>query len=147
MTVAVLLAHIHTHFPVSLSVLDELKVDYSHTGTRTVAAPHFLQHCDAAGHTTLWCNKYNKDDKMQCMTASLIRGWSQRMEHVGQYAFGAALMIVEEGRHDIVALCVLCGRGMPAIVRAVVDTELFDWEVADVAAQRERVMDCLCWRV
>ncbi|EKG06865.1 mucin-associated surface protein (MASP), putative, partial [Trypanosoma cruzi] len=28
-----------------------------------------------------------------------------------------ALMIVEERRHEIVALCVLCGRGMPAIVR------------------------------
>ncbi|KAF8286580.1 putative elongation factor 1-gamma (EF-1-gamma) [Trypanosoma cruzi] len=144
MTVAVLLAHIHTHFPVSLSVLDELKSDYSHTDTRTVAAPYFFQHCDAAGHTTLWCHKYNKDDKLQCMTASLIRGWLQRMEHVRQYALGAALMIVEERRHDIVALCVLCGRGMPAIVKAVVDTELFDWEEADVAAQRERVMDCLC---
>ncbi|PBJ76494.1 elongation factor 1-gamma (EF-1-gamma) [Trypanosoma cruzi cruzi] len=144
MTVAVLSAHIHTHFPVSLSVLDELKIDYSHTDTRTVAAPYFFQHCDAAGHTTLWCNNYNKDNKLQCMTASLIRGWLQRMEYVGQYALGAALMIVEEGRHDIVALCVLCGRGMPAIVRAVVDTELFDWEVADVAAQRERAMDCLC---
>ncbi|RNF03157.1 elongation factor 1-gamma (EF-1-gamma) [Trypanosoma cruzi] len=70
MTVAVLLAHIHTHFPVSLSVLDDLKIDYSHTDTRTVAAPYFFQHCDAAGHTTLWCNKYNKDDKMQCMTAN-----------------------------------------------------------------------------
>ncbi|KAF8286849.1 putative elongation factor 1-gamma (EF-1-gamma) [Trypanosoma cruzi] len=67
-----------------------------------------------------------KDNKLQCMTASLIRGWLQRMEHVRQYALGVALMIVEQRRHDIVALCVLRGRGMPAIVKAVVDTELFD---------------------
>ncbi|KAF8282314.1 putative elongation factor 1-gamma (EF-1-gamma) [Trypanosoma cruzi] len=69
------------------------------------------------------------------------------MEHVRQYALGAALMIVEERRHDIVALCVLRGRGIPTIVRDVEDTELLDWEeVADVAAQRERAMDCLCCR-
>ncbi|RNC42099.1 putative elongation factor 1-gamma (EF-1-gamma) [Trypanosoma cruzi] len=46
------------------------------------------------------------------------------------------------------AVCVVCGRGMAAIVRDVEDTELFDWEedVAYVAAQRERMKDCLCWR-
>ncbi|KAF8299995.1 hypothetical protein TcYC6_0062000 [Trypanosoma cruzi] len=83
---------------------------------------------------------------MHCMTVRLIRVWLQRMEHVRQYLLGVALMIVEERRHDIVALCVLCGRGMTAIVRDVEDTELFDWkEVADVAAQRERMTDCVCW--
>ncbi|RNC51791.1 putative elongation factor 1-gamma (EF-1-gamma), partial [Trypanosoma cruzi] len=52
----------------------------------------------------------------------------------------------EERRHDIVALWVFRGRGMPAIVEDVEDTELFDWEeVADVAAQRERITDYLCW--
>ncbi|EAN85312.1 elongation factor 1-gamma (EF-1-gamma), putative, partial [Trypanosoma cruzi] len=49
--------------------------------------------------------------------------------------------------HDVVALCELRGRGMPAIVREVEDTELFDWEeVANVAAQRERMKECVCWR-
>ncbi|KAF8277897.1 putative elongation factor 1-gamma [Trypanosoma cruzi] len=122
----VLGTHIHTHFLVSLSVLDALKVDYSHTDTRRVAAPYFFQHCDAAGYTNLWCHKYNEDNKLQCMTANLIRVCFQRMEHVGQYALGVVLMIVEEGRHDIVALWVLRGRGMPAIVRSVEDTELLD---------------------
>ncbi|KAF8303781.1 putative elongation factor 1-gamma [Trypanosoma cruzi] len=83
---------------------------------------------------------------MQFMTANLIRVWLQGMEHVRQYALSVALMIGEERRHDVVALWVLRGRGMPAIVRDVEDTELFDWEeVADVAAQRERITDCLCW--
>ncbi|KAF8277610.1 hypothetical protein TcYC6_0015290 [Trypanosoma cruzi] len=68
------------------------------------------------------------------------------MEHVRKYAFGVALIIGEERRHDIVALWVFRGRGMPAIVEDVEDTELFDWEeVADVAAQRERITDYLCW--
>ncbi|KAF8290479.1 putative elongation factor 1-gamma [Trypanosoma cruzi] len=92
------------------------------------------------------CSKHNEDNKMQFMTANLIRGWFQRMEHVRKYAFGVALIIGEERRHDIVALWVFRGRGMPAIVEDVEDTELFDWEeVADVAAQRERITDYLCW--
>ncbi|KAF8300893.1 hypothetical protein TcYC6_0056210 [Trypanosoma cruzi] len=83
---------------------------------------------------------------MQFMTANLIRGWLQRMEHVRQYAFGVALIIGEERRHDIVALWVLRGRGMPAIVEDVEDTEQLEWEeVADVAAQRERMTDCVWW--
>ncbi|RNC51712.1 elongation factor 1-gamma (EF-1-gamma) [Trypanosoma cruzi] len=44
---------------------------------------------------------------MQCVTANLIGILLQRMEHVRQYALGVALMIGEERRHDIVALCVL----------------------------------------
>ncbi|KAF8306884.1 putative elongation factor 1-gamma (EF-1-gamma) [Trypanosoma cruzi] len=67
-----------------------------------------------------------KDNKMQCMTANPIRVWLQRMEHVRHHFLVVALMIVEEKRHDIVALCVLCGRGMPKIVRDVEDTELLD---------------------
>ncbi|RNC35230.1 elongation factor 1-gamma (EF-1-gamma) [Trypanosoma cruzi] len=91
------------------------------------------------------------------MTVRLIRVWLQRMGHVCQYELGAALMIAAEWRHDVVALCVLCGRGMPAIVRDVADTELLEWEkVADFAAQRERMTAAcggrarrsrgLCWR-
>ncbi|EAN93902.1 elongation factor 1-gamma (EF-1-gamma), putative [Trypanosoma cruzi] len=64
---------------------------------------------------------------MQCMTANLIGMCLQRMEHVRQYLLGVALMIVEERRHDVVALCVLRGRGLPAIVWDVEYTELFDW--------------------
>ncbi|RNC42835.1 putative elongation factor 1-gamma (EF-1-gamma) [Trypanosoma cruzi] len=45
------------------------------------------------------------------------------------------------------AVCVVRGRSMAAIVRDVEDTELLDWEeVAYVAARRECITDCLCWR-
>ncbi|KAF8303988.1 hypothetical protein TcYC6_0041600 [Trypanosoma cruzi] len=71
------------------------------------------------------CSKH-EDNEMQCVTVNLIRVWLQRMERVRQYALGVALMIVEKRRHDIVALCELRGRGMPAIVRDVEDTELLD---------------------
>ncbi|EAN99583.1 elongation factor 1-gamma (EF-1-gamma) [Trypanosoma cruzi] len=86
---------------------------------------------------------------MQCVTANLIGIWLQRMEHVRQYLLGVALMIGEEGRHDIVALCVLwrpghagdCeGRGGHGAVG-------LREEVADVAAQRERMTDCVWWEV
>ncbi|RNC33858.1 elongation factor 1-gamma (EF-1-gamma) [Trypanosoma cruzi] len=61
--------------------------------------------------------KHKEDNKMQFMTANLIRGWFQRMEHVRRYAFGVAPMIGEERRHDIVALWVLCGGVIPAVLR------------------------------
>ncbi|KAF8306680.1 hypothetical protein TcBrA4_0021990 [Trypanosoma cruzi] len=85
---------------------------------------------------------------MPVVTDNLICGWfAAHGSTVAPARVGLCVMIVEERRHEIVALCVLCGRGMPAIVRDVEDAELFDWgEVADVAAQRERMTDCLCWR-
>lgn len=133
--------------PPSPFVLDAFKREYSNTDTRAVAAPYFFQHYDAAGYTAFWCRyKYNEENKMQFMTANLIRGWFQRMEHTRKYAFGTALIIGEDKKHDIEALWVFRGRGMPDIVREVEDTELFDWEeIADVAAQRERITDFLCW--
>ncbi|KAF8304168.1 hypothetical protein TcYC6_0037660 [Trypanosoma cruzi] len=106
------------------------------------------------------CSKHenNEDNKMQFMTANLIRGWFQRMEHVRKYAFGVALIIGEERRHDIVALWVFRGRGMPAILEDVEDTELFDWErrwrtsrrsgsaSRTACAGRARRSRGLCWR-
>ncbi|EAN90765.1 elongation factor 1-gamma (EF-1-gamma) [Trypanosoma cruzi] len=60
-------------------VLDELKREYSHTDTRTVAAPYFFQHHDAAGCKTLRCrHKYKEENKMQ------------RMEHVCEYCVAVA---------------------------------------------------------
>ncbi|KAF8294347.1 hypothetical protein TcYC6_0101090 [Trypanosoma cruzi] len=71
------------------------------------------------------------------MTANLIGLWLQRMWRVRRYALGVALTIGDGRRHDIVALCVLRGWGMPAVVE---ETELFDWEeLVDFAAQRERM--------
>ncbi|KAF8277732.1 hypothetical protein TcBrA4_0110970 [Trypanosoma cruzi] len=59
--------------PPSPFVLDAFKRKYCNTDTRTVAAPYFFQHYDAAGYTTFWCRyKYNEDNKMQFMTANLI---------------------------------------------------------------------------
>ncbi|KAF8304173.1 hypothetical protein TcYC6_0037270 [Trypanosoma cruzi] len=80
------------------------------------------------------------------------------MEHVRKYAFGVALIIGEERRHDIVALWVFRGRGVPAIVEDVEDTELFDWERRSptsrrsgsasrtTCAGRARRSRGLCWR-
>ncbi|KAG8342208.1 Glutathione S transferase N terminal domain [Trypanosoma vivax] len=133
--------------PPSPFVLDAFKREYSNTDTRTSAAPYFFNNFDAAGYTAFWCRyKYNDDNKMQFMTANLVRGWFQRMEHTRKYAFGVALIIGEEKKHDIVGMWVFRGKGMPDIVKEVEDTELFDWEeIPDVRAQRERITDYLCW--
>nr|CCC95841.1 unnamed protein product [Trypanosoma congolense IL3000] len=133
--------------PPSPFVLDNFKREYSNTDTRTVAAPYFFSNYDPNGYTTFWCRyKYNEDNKMQFMTANLVRGWFQRMEHTRKYAFGVALIIGEEKRHDIVALWVFRGKGMPDIVKDVEDTELFDWEeIPDIKAQSERITDYFCW--
>jgi elongation factor 1-gamma len=133
--------------PPSTFVLDAFKREYSNTDTRAVAAPYFFQNYDAAGFTCYWCNyKYNADNKMQFMTANLIRGWFQRMDHVRKYGFGCALIVGEDNCHDITAFWVFRGKGMPEIVASVDDSELFEWtEIADVQAEKDKITDYLCW--
>lgn len=133
--------------PASSFVLDAFKREYSNTDTRTVAAPYFFANYDAEGYTCYWCRyKYNEENKMQFMTANLVRGWFQRMEHVRKYAFGIALITGEDKKHDLVGMWVFRGKGMPEIVSEVVDTELFDWvEIKDVQAEKEKITDYLCW--
>jgi elongation factor 1-gamma len=134
--------------PPSPFVMDAFKREYSNTDTRTVAAPWFFANFDAAGYSAYWCKyKYNEDNKMQFMTANLIRGWFQRMEHTRKYAFGIALIIGEDKVHDIVGLWIFRGKGgLPEIVTDVEDTELFAWEeIPDVNAQKEQITDYLCW--
>ncbi|KAF8284236.1 hypothetical protein TcBrA4_0060360 [Trypanosoma cruzi] len=83
---------------------------------------------------------------MQFMTANLIDRVFPAHGARAPVRVGRCAHDWEERRHYIVAPLVLRGRGMPAIVRDVEYTELFDWEeVADVAAPRERITDCLCW--
>lgn len=133
--------------PPSPFVLDAFKREYSNTDTRTVAAPYFFANFDAAGFSAFWCRyKYNEDNKMQFMTANLVRGWFQRMEHTRKYAFGVSLIIGEEKKHEIVAFWVFRGKGLPECVKEVEDTELFDWEeIADINAQKDKITDYLCW--
>lgn len=133
--------------PPSDFVLDAFKREYSNNDTRTVAAPYFFEKFDPKGFTCFWCRyKYNEDNKMQFMTANLIRGWFQRMEHTRKYAFGVALIAGESTSHEIVGFWVFRGQGMPEIVQEVVDTELFDWEeIKDINAQKEKITDYLCW--
>jgi elongation factor 1-gamma len=133
--------------PPSPFVLDAFKREYSNTDTRSVAAPYFFKNFDAAGFSAFWCRyKYNEENKMQFMTANLVRGWFQRMEGCRKYAFGVALLIGEEKKHEIVALWVFRGKGMPECVNDVEDTVLFDWtEIADVNAEQAKITDYLCW--
>ena len=133
--------------PPSKFVLDAFKREYSNTDTRKVAAPYFFDNFDAEGFTCFWCNyKYNEDNKMTFMTANLVRGWFQRMDHVRKYAFGCALIVGEDSKHDITAFWVFRGKGMPEIVSDVDDSELFDWtEITDINAEREKITDYLCW--
>jgi len=133
--------------PPSKFVLDAFKREYSNKDTRTEAAPWFFDNFDNEGFTAFWCKyKYNEDLKMQFMTANLIRGWFQRMEHTRKYAFGVALIVGEDKKHEVSALWIFRGKGLPEIVREVEDTELFDWvEIPDINAQRAEITDYLAW--
>lgn len=133
--------------PPSDFVLDAFKREYSNTDTRTVAAPYFFEKFDSKGFTCFWCRyKYNDENKMQFMTANLVRGWFQRMEHTRKYAFGVALLVGEPTKHDIVAFWVFRGKGMPEIVQEVVDTELFEWEeIKNIESEKAKITDYLCW--
>lgn len=133
--------------PPSSFVLDAFKREYSNTDTRSVAAPWLFKNFDASGFSAFWCRyKYNEENKMQFMTANLVRGWFQRMEGCRKYAFGVALLIGEEKKHEIVGLWIFRGKGMPEIVNEVEDTVLFDWtEIPDINAEAAKITDYLCW--
>lgn len=133
--------------PPSKFVLDAFKREYSNTDTRKVAAPFFFDNFDKEGFSCWYATyKYGSDLKMQFMTANLCRGWFQRMEHTRKYAFGVALIVGEEKSHNIISFWVFRGNALPDIVKEVEDTELFDWvPIADIAAERERITDFLCW--
>lgn len=133
--------------PPSDFVLDAFKREYSNTDTRSVAAPYFLKNYDSNGFSCFWCKyKYNEENKMQFMTANLVRGWFQRMEHTRKYAFGVALIVGEPTAHDIVGFWIFRGKGIPEIVNEVVDTELFEWtEITNICEEREKITDYLCW--
>ena len=133
--------------PPSKFVLDAFKREYSNKDTRTVAAPWLFDNFDGEGFSMWWCKyKYNSDLKMQFMTANLVRGWFQRMEHARKYAFGVALIVGTDKQHEVSAFWIFRGKGMPEIVRDVEDTELFDWvEIADIKSQHAQITDYLCW--
>jgi elongation factor 1-gamma len=133
--------------PPSNFVLDAFKREYSNNDTRTVAAPYLFDNFDPAGYTAFWCNyKYNDENKMQFMTANLIRGWFQRMDHVRKYGFGIAIIAGEDKKHEVTCFWIFRGKGLPEIVREVDDTELFTWtEIADVKAERAKITDYLAW--
>jgi len=133
--------------PPSKFVLDAFKREYSNNDTRKVAAPYFFENFDNEGFSAWWCNyKYNEENKMQFMTANLVRGWFQRMDHCRKYAFGIALIVGEDKKHDITALWVFRGKGLPEIVTDVDDTELFTWtEIPDVKAEAAKITDYLAW--
>jgi len=133
--------------PPSKLVLDAFKREYSNKDTRTEAAPWFFANYDAEGYTCFWANyKYNADCKMQFMTANLVRGWFQRMEHTRKYAFGVALIVGEDKVHDLTSFWIFRGKGLPQVVLEVEDTELFDWvEIADVQAEAAKITDYMAW--
>jgi elongation factor 1-gamma len=133
--------------PPSNFVLDAFKREYSNNDTRKVAAPFLFDNFDPAGYTAFWCNyKYNDENKMQFMTANLIRGWFQRMDHVRKYGFGIAIIAGEDKKHEVTCFWIFRGKGLPEIVREVDDTELFTWtEIPDIQAEKAKITDYLAW--
>lgn len=133
--------------PPSKFVLDAFKREYSNNDIRKIAAPYFFENFDNEGFTAFWCNyKYNSENKMQFMTANLVRGWFQRMEHVRKYAFGSVLICGEDKKHEITAFWVFRGKGLPEIVAEVEDSELYTWtEIPDLKAEAAKITDYLNW--
>jgi len=135
--------------PPSNFVMDTWKREYSNKDTRKEAAPWFFANYDPAGFSAYWCNyKYNEENQKLFMTGNLVRGWFQRMDHVRKYGFGVALIVGEDApqKHEITALWIFRGKGLPAIVTDVDDTELFSWtEIADVNAEAAKITDYLAW--
>ncbi|RNF02279.1 putative elongation factor 1-gamma (EF-1-gamma) [Trypanosoma cruzi] len=109
----------------SLFGMDALRRKRTHTNTHTFAAPYFLQRSGRGlrGWKGLLHAEEGKD--------AVHDGQPDRRVVAAHGArapslFGCCADDWEGRRHDIVALCVFRGLGMPTIVRDVEDTELLD---------------------
>jgi elongation factor 1-gamma len=131
--------------PESPFVLDAFKREFSNTDGRSVAAPYLLGQFDNAGWTCWWCDyKYNEELTLQFKTANLVRGWHGGMGAVRKQAFGVTLIVGDGAAHAVRSLWILRGKGLPAAVAALDDTELYSWEeITDPAAEAGKITDYL----
>ena len=141
-------ANVTAELPPSTFVLDAFKREYSNKDTRTEAIPYLFEHYDPEGFTMYWCDYMYPEDlsKMLFMTCNLVGGWMQRMDHLRKTAFGSVLICGEESKQQITSFWIFRGKGWPAYLDDVVDTELYKWtEIKDFNAEKARIADYLAW--
>ena len=135
--------------PPSAFVIDAFKREYSNNkDTRVGVAKYLWDNLDTEGWTLWFCKyKYNDELTKVFMTSNLVRGWFQRMEGVRKYCFGIALTLGTEEKHEIGGLWLVRGTGdkLPECLLEVEDTVLFDWRKANLATDKDLVVDYLCW--
>jgi len=135
--------------PKSSFILDEWKRMYSNNDTRSVALPWFFANYDPAGYSLFWC-KYKYNDELgpaAFKVSNLVGGYMQRLEKLHKYAFGTVNAYGGEGDWDLRGVWLFRGPEIPADMKAVDDTELYEWTPVNLAnaEEKSRFEDFLAW--
>jgi elongation factor 1-gamma len=132
--------------PPSTFNMDEFKRTYSNEDTLKVAVPYLLKNFDAEGFTAFWATyKYNEELQQQpFMTANLVSGWFQRMDHLHKYLFAAVCVCGDNKKQNISGLFIVRGKGMPQLMSMVDDIENYTWEhIPSLEAVKDKMADYL----
>jgi elongation factor 1-gamma len=95
--------------------------------------------------------RYNHELTKTFMSANLLNGWFQRMDHLRKYLFGSMIVFGTSGEPGSCAIggaFIVRGTGdsLPEPLTQVEDTDLYAWTKADVFGKdRDLVNDLFAW--
>ncbi|BAM80904.1 eukaryotic translation elongation factor 1 gamma [Cyanidioschyzon merolae strain 10D] len=95
--------------------------------------------------------RYNHELSKTFMSANLLNGWFQRMDHLRKYLFGSMIVFGTSGEPGSCAIggaFIVRGTGdsLPEPLTEVEDTDLYTWTKADVFGKdRDLVNDLFAW--
>ncbi|KAK4531644.1 hypothetical protein CCYA_CCYA09G2501 [Cyanidiococcus yangmingshanensis] len=95
--------------------------------------------------------RYNHELTKTFMSANLLNGWFQRMDHLRKYLFGSMIVFGTSGEPGSCAIggaFIVRGTGdsLPEPLTEVEDTDLYTWTKADIhGKERDLVNDLFAW--
>ena len=128
--------------------LDAWKRYYSNNETRPQACDYFWQNYDPKGWSMFRLTyKDNKDLTRVFMSANLIGGFYQRLDHLRKYAFGSMCVFGEDNNNAISGMFIFRGPALPEAMKDVADFESYEFEQVDSsdAAVRAEWENYLAW--
>ena len=81
----------------------------------------------------------------QFMTSNLVSGFFTRCDRVRKYAFSAMLVCGTDDQHVITGCWLFRGQGIPDVLEAVDDTDLYTWTKANLETDKAKIEDYFAW--
>lgn len=118
--------------PASSFSLDGWKRFYSNNDTIPTAMDYFKQNFDPKGYSMYRLTyKYPSDLTKVFMSANLIGGFFQRLDHLRKYAFGSMCVFGTDNNSEISGMFIMRGEEIPEIFKDVPDYDSYSIEKVD----------------